>query len=208
MLHGVLFSLGGFLCGSILFSYYLPLLFKGVDVRKMSRDGNPGTANAFLYGGIPVGILCLVLEVGKGFWPVFLALRLLPVDSIWMLPVLLAPAVGHAFSPLQRGQGGKAIAVSFGVLLGLLPFTFIVFLLAFIFVFFTLEKVKPNEINTVYTYSLLMVLQLVFCLPPFMELGIVLLCGIVLYKNMGDAKKFSPGYARFPLADAAYHLAG
>ena len=39
----------------------------------------------------------------------------------WMLvPVALAPVVGHAFSPFLRFRGGKALAVTFGVWTGLI----------------------------------------------------------------------------------------
>lgn len=48
----VVFCLLGYLFGSVTFGYLIPRLIKGVDVRALSSDGNPGTANAFLYGGV------------------------------------------------------------------------------------------------------------------------------------------------------------
>ena len=48
----VVFSLLGYLSGSLTFGYLIPRLLKGIDVRTLSSDGNPGTANAFLYGGV------------------------------------------------------------------------------------------------------------------------------------------------------------
>ena len=47
----------GYLSGSILYAYLLPRYLKHVDVTEKSGDGNPGAANAFLYAGIPMGIL-------------------------------------------------------------------------------------------------------------------------------------------------------
>jgi glycerol-3-phosphate acyltransferase PlsY len=35
------------------------------------------------------------------------------------VPIALAPVLGHAFSPVLRGRGGKAIAATFGVWTGL-----------------------------------------------------------------------------------------
>ena len=46
--------------------------------------------------------------------------------------VMAAPVFGHAFSPYHHGQGGKVIAVSFGVLIRLLPTHFVVFILVFL----------------------------------------------------------------------------
>ena len=50
----------GYLSGSLMFGYAVPKLIKGIDVRKESSDGNPGTANAFLCGGALCGILVLL----------------------------------------------------------------------------------------------------------------------------------------------------
>ena len=48
----------GYFSGSILFGYLVPKLFLNIDVRKISKDGNPGTYNAMMYGGKKIGILC------------------------------------------------------------------------------------------------------------------------------------------------------
>ena len=61
----VVFCLLGYLFGSVTFGYLIPRLIKGVDVRALSSDGNPGTANAFLYGGVFSGILVLLAVSGK-----------------------------------------------------------------------------------------------------------------------------------------------
>lgn len=61
------FVIGGYLLGSILFAYVLPKLTRHIDIREMSEDGNPGTYNAFRYGGTVCGICVLLLELLKGF---------------------------------------------------------------------------------------------------------------------------------------------
>ena len=55
----------GYLSGSLMFGYAVPKLIKGIDVRKESSDGNPGTANAFLCGGALCGILVLLGDILK-----------------------------------------------------------------------------------------------------------------------------------------------
>ena len=69
----IFFILAGYLCGSIVFAWILPRIFWGVDTREKGSDHNPGTANAFLLCGSVCGSLVLLLELGKGFLPVFLA---------------------------------------------------------------------------------------------------------------------------------------
>ena len=67
------YIIGGYLSGSILYSYLLPKALKGIDITAESPDGNPGTANAFTCAGIPIGILVLCMELLKGYLPVLLA---------------------------------------------------------------------------------------------------------------------------------------
>ena len=120
-MNELFFILVGYLSGSILYAYLLPKYICHIDIMKDSHDHNPGTFNAFALAGTQVGILVIALELLKGFLPVWLASHILDTRR-WMFAfVLCAPVAGHAFPLFYPKRGGKAIAVSFGVLLGLLP---------------------------------------------------------------------------------------
>ena len=115
------FTLLGFVLGSTLFAYWTPKIMRHIDIRELPADHNPGVANAFMYGGFFCGLLSLILELAKGFVPVFLGQRFLDTHSLLFIPVLIAPVFGHAFPFFRKEKGGKAITASFGVLRGLLP---------------------------------------------------------------------------------------
>lgn len=83
------YIIGGYLSGSILYSYLLPKALKGIDITAESPDGNPGTANAFTCAGIPIGILVLCMELLKGYLPVHLALREVN-PARWSFALILA----------------------------------------------------------------------------------------------------------------------
>lgn len=187
-----LYAAFGFVLGGVLFSYHLPKLLKGIDVRAVSADHNPGTVNAFHYAGVPVGVLCLLCDLAKGFVPVFLAMRVLDFYNPWFALVILAPVLGHATAPLYHGQGGKAIAASFGVLLGLLPVSFLVFLLAALYLFFSLIWViRPHERRTVVTFCLFAAFSVLAALHTGLwsfSLGSSLLSATVIVKNLRDAR--------------------
>lgn len=150
----VIWIVAGYLSGSVLYGYYLPLWLKKVDVCMLSDDGNPGTANAFKLAGIPMGILVILCELGKGFLPVWLAARALETERLLFSLVLAAPVLGHAFPVFTRGRrGGKAIAVSFGVLLGLVPEWRPVLTLVFFYLLFTLViVVNPHLYRSIITF--------------------------------------------------------
>ena len=143
--------LGGFMLGSVMFGRILPRLIKGKDVTKLSDDGNPGAANVFSTCGIVLGMLCLLLDMGKGFAPVLLAQHLVDIHSMRFSAVLIAPVLGHALAPLNHFRGGKCIATAFGVTLALLPTTCIVLVLAGLYIAFsTVLKISPNRIRSIF----------------------------------------------------------
>ena len=197
----VVFCLLGYLSGSITFGYLIPRLIKGVDVRVLSNDGNPGTANAFLYGGVFCGILVLLADLGKGALPVFLAARHLDPEEKLFALVLAAPVVGHAYPLIDRfGKGGKAIAVSFGVLLGLYPVFLPVFLLAGVYLFFSLILVvEPHSLRTGLTFLVWSVLGVHFTPLSSIKYGIVLIAFVVIRKHFPEIKRIPKGQACFAL---------
>ena len=54
---------GGFLLGGVMFSRTLPKLLTGKDVCALRADKNPGAANVFAVCGVPMGLLCLALDI-------------------------------------------------------------------------------------------------------------------------------------------------
>lgn len=150
-MRDILFILAGYLGGSILFARVFGALLKRKDITEGTRDGNPGTANAFAKGGFLCGALTLTFDLLKGFLPVFLYLRREP--SALLALVIAAPVLGHIFPVFFRFRGGKGIATTFGCLLGLLPMYKPACALAFFFIFFSLVlRISPHFYRTLVTY--------------------------------------------------------
>ncbi|MBC7227451.1 MAG: glycerol-3-phosphate acyltransferase [Thermoflexales bacterium] len=114
----LLWTVLSFFSGSLPFSVWVGQLVARADVRRWG-DGNPGAANAWRAGGWRAGVPALLLDYLKGATPVALARFGAGIDGWGLLPVALAPVLGHAFSPFLRFRGGKAIATTFGVWSGL-----------------------------------------------------------------------------------------
>ena len=96
-----------------MFSYWLGLAAH-VDIRDVG-DGNPGAFNLWKATGYKLGLLSIFLEFMKGYLPLLILIQGGAVRGWAMVPVAIAPVLGHAFSPFVGGKGGKSIAVSFGV---------------------------------------------------------------------------------------------
>jgi glycerol-3-phosphate acyltransferase PlsY len=88
------------------------------DIRQYG-DANPGAWNVLRAGGRKTFGLALILDITKGIPFVLLAdlVFKLPFSSI--IVIGSCAILGHAFSPFLRFQGGKAVAVTFGVMVAL-----------------------------------------------------------------------------------------
>ncbi len=182
----IIFTVLGYLSGSVLYAPLFAKLFGKGDIIEKSRDKNPGTANAFMYGGFVCGLATLICDLSKGFFPVWLCMR--GAFDMRALPfVVAAPVAGHAFSLFNHFKGGKGIATSFGVLLGLLPMWQPVISLALFFVFFSLIlRITPHYYRTLASYiaALISLFLIVGLTPPLFGFGVI--CAIVFVRMLAS----------------------
>lgn len=201
----IIFSIVGFFLGGILFSYYIPMALKKVNIIEKSRDHNPGTANAIKYAGPVIGIICLLCDIFKGFIPVFLGAGSLNKNSILFSIVMAAPVIGHAVSPWKKNCGGKSVAVSFGVLLGVLAYTKSVFIVALVYIFFSVIVIlQPNEKRTVTAFGLLQIFSLIEIIRNGYNgiyIGNILISAVVIYKNFNEYDNIGEKFKRYITAN-------
>lgn len=121
IIPGILIS---YLIGSIPTAYIFGRLLKGIDIRKFG-SGNVGATNALRVLGKPAGIAVLVLDILKGFVAVFflgniIAVRITGISDITARLLLgFCSICGHNWTIFLRFKGGKGMATTLGVLLGL-----------------------------------------------------------------------------------------
>ena len=116
-----------YLLGSVPFSFLIAKAH-GKDLRKIG-SGNIGATNAMRALGKKWGYLCLLLDILKGLGPMLLAPALLEFGdqpcpgtlTLWLL-VGCAPVLGHVFPVYLKFRGGKGVATSLGIVLGLWPY--------------------------------------------------------------------------------------
>lgn len=118
MVPVLLFTLIGYVFGAIPFAYIIGKFFVRRDIRQVG-DGNPGGTNVWIAGGWRIGLLTIAIEILKGFVPVYLARRAGLSDGL-LVPVLLAPILGHGTQPFLGFRGGKALGVTGGAWIGII----------------------------------------------------------------------------------------
>ena len=121
--------LAAYLLGSLNFSLVAARLDGRGDLRRY-HSGNPGASNVYRVLGARWAIGVLALDVGRGFAVVLLARHLLadawpgaPWPVVFCAAAVLA---GNLFPVFHGFEGGKGVATTMGVYLGLHPLSALV----------------------------------------------------------------------------------
>lgn len=122
-----------YLIGSIPFGLLIAKA-KGKDIRTMG-SGNIGATNVLRCLGKPAGITCFALDVLKGYLPAAFFPTLGNVDPSFGILFGALSILGHNFPVFLNFKGGKGVATSAGVLIGVAPLAVILGLLAWVVVF-------------------------------------------------------------------------
>jgi glycerol-3-phosphate acyltransferase PlsY len=117
--------IAAYLLGAVPFAFLIAWAH-GKDLRTIG-SGNIGATNLARAVGRKWGYVCFALDVLKGLAPMAIVGAVIGVPenagflSLWLL-VGIAAILGHVFPVYLRFKGGKGVATSFGVALGLWPY--------------------------------------------------------------------------------------
>ncbi len=135
MLKTIFWLLLAYVIGSIPWGLIIGKVFFHKDIRQYG-SGNLGGTNAGRVLGTPIGILVILLDSMKAFLMMLLCNKLNPGIEQY---IGLMVCVGHCFPIFANFKGGKAVACSYGYLLGLalfvtneFVFTFLIPLIVFL----------------------------------------------------------------------------
>ena len=140
----ILLTALAYLIGSIPFGLLIAKT-QGKDIRTMG-SGNIGATNVLRCLGKPLGITCFVLDVLKGFLPAKFFPILGLIDPNFGILFGSAAILGHNFPVFLKFKGGKGVATSAGVLLGVAPLAVAIGLLTWGIVFYTSGYVSLGSI--------------------------------------------------------------
>lgn len=105
-----------YLTGSVSSAIIVCKMMGLADPRE-NGSGNPGATNVMRIGGKKAAAITLLGDALKGLLPVLLA-KALNVDSIVLSVVVFAAFLGHLYPVFFQFKGGKGVATSLGVALG------------------------------------------------------------------------------------------
>lgn len=111
--------IGAYLIGSISAAILTCKLLSLPDPRTIGSK-NPGATNVLRIGGKKAAILTLLGDSLKGLIPILVG-RLMGLSYEWLVLIAIAAFLGHLFSAFYGFKGGKGVATSMGIYLGLNP---------------------------------------------------------------------------------------
>lgn len=158
MLKTIFWLLLAYVIGSIPWGLIIGKVFFHKDIRQYG-SGNLGGTNAGRVLGTPIGILVILLDSMKAFLMMLLCHQLNPGIEQY---IGLMVCVGHCFPIFANFKGGKAVACSYGYLLGLalfvtneFVFTFLIPLIVFLITLIISKMVSLSSMvglsSTVFT---------------------------------------------------------
>lgn len=150
----VLMLILSYLIGAIPNGYVIGKVFFKKDIREFG-SGNTGATNSFRVLGKPAGFIVTFLDIFKGFITVFFPLWFSvhaqgPISTFFThgLIVGIFAIIGHVYPIYLKFKGGKAVATSAGVVLGVNPILLLILAVIFFGILYLTKYVSLSSIIT------------------------------------------------------------
>lgn len=149
LLESFIFILIAYLLGSIPSALIVGKIGYHVDIREHG-SGNMGATNAFRVLGTKPGIIVTISDILKGTIATILPLIAGVIVDIDVSRVLIGifAVLGHTFPIFAKFKGGKAVATSGGIILGLNPILFLAIIITFIVTLYISKYVSLSSMIT------------------------------------------------------------
>jgi glycerol-3-phosphate acyltransferase PlsY len=185
-----------FLIGSIPTAYIFGRMLKRIDIREYG-SGNMGATNAFRVLGKGPGTFVLILDIVKGIIPVTLLADAFGLqDALSLVVISVATVAGHNWTIFLGFKGGKGVATTLGVLiglavqfqvlrviLGLVTMTWVVFFLLFGFV----------SLASILAAVVFPILMVAFMEPFALVVMSIVLCIFTVLRHRPNIKRLAMG---------------
>nr|MBU1328904.1 glycerol-3-phosphate 1-O-acyltransferase PlsY [Candidatus Omnitrophota bacterium] len=184
-----------YVIGSIPTAYIFGKVLKGIDIREYG-SGNAGATNVFRVIGKTPGMIVLIIDIIKGYIAAtYLAsgfMYLAPVTRPELYRILfgLCAIAGHNWTLFLKFKGGKGVATSAGVVIGLIPKIFWLGFLVWLITFFITGFVSLGSIIAIISIP---IFTLAFGESVEIVIFMCLLCLIIVYKHKPNIRRLARG---------------
>lgn len=184
-----------YVLGSIPTSFIMGKIVKGIDIRQHG-SGNVGATNALRILGTKIGIITLIIDIGKGILAVLIGKIFNPdFSNLMLIGFGLFAILGHIFTIFLNFKGGKGVATSAGVFIAIAPIPVIITLAVFIVTVWLTKYVSLGSILAAVT---LFLIELIVNLGNgFKDIEIlifvILIAGFIIIRHKENIKRLLAG---------------
>jgi acyl phosphate:glycerol-3-phosphate acyltransferase len=182
--------LSAYILGAIPFGYLIYRRKTGRDIRG-EGSGNIGATNVARLAGKGAGAVTLLLDAGKGYLAVMLAVWFVPGDPAWKTYAAVAVLVGHMFPVFLRFRGGKGVAAALGSFAALAPWAVLATLAAFVIVLISRKYVS---LAALVAAAMFPPADWIYYRPPMVQMvGSSLAVALIFYKHSANIQRLMAG---------------
>lgn len=182
----IVFAIIAYLLGSIPSALLVGKIGYKMDIREHG-SGNLGATNTFRVLGIKAGIIVTLADILKGT-----AATLVPLlfdAEIYRLAIGVFAVIGHMYPLFARFKGGKAVATSGGIILGIYPLLFLIMIVTFISSLYLSKYVSLSSMVT----GVISVFVSIFFKDIGLIIVVALLTAFVFYRHLENIKRIRNG---------------
>lgn len=180
----VLFAIIAYLLGSIPSALIVGKVGYKIDIREHG-SGNLGATNTFRVLGIKAGAIVTVTDILKGTAATLIPLIPLFNSEVYPLLIGLFAVVGHTYPLFAKFKGGKAVATSGGIILGVSPLLFVVMIVTFMLTLYLSKYVSLSSMIT----GIISFIVSIFLKDIGLMLVIAALTLFVFYRHVENIKR-------------------
>jgi len=151
-----------YLAGSIPTSIICSKLFRGIDIRDYG-SGNAGGTNAMRVLGWKIGVLVMLIDVGKGVFATLVISQIGTVPdhlthNLIQIIAGMSAIFGHIWTVFAGFKGGKGVGTAAGMLFSLYPIAGVVCLVVFFLVLLTTRYVSLSSMSAAVAFPIIVLL--------------------------------------------------
>jgi acyl phosphate:glycerol-3-phosphate acyltransferase len=177
-----IFAVIAYLLGSIPSGLIVGKLGYNTDIREHG-SGNLGGTNTFRVLGVKAGIIVTLADILKGTLATLLPLFF--DAEVYRLGIGIFAVIGHTYPLFAKFKGGKAVATSGGIILGVSPILFGVMILTFLMTLYISKYVSLSSMIT----GIITFIVSIFIGDVGLMIVIAALTLFVIYRHRANIKR-------------------
>jgi acyl phosphate:glycerol-3-phosphate acyltransferase len=160
MIDFVFFGILAYFLGSVPTAVWVGKTYYNIDVREHGSR-NAGATNTFRILGKKAGIIVLIIDVIKGIMATLLPIYFVDNNENYFVLLRLFCGIlvilGHVFPIFAQFNGGKGVATSLGIIIGIYPLAAIICFSIFLFIFLISKYVSLGAIIASFLFPIIVV---------------------------------------------------